>query len=114
MRKGGPRDKVAELFTAVLRETNSARGLGSAPIRLEDGMEKMDEGQDLLARIASADRDRTMAEGGEAGHRRGRAREQGPMLGILAAPNAQRPGLNRRSQQHDGHVRIVCRSQPGG
>ena len=63
MRKGGPRDKVAELFTAVLRETNSARGLGSAPIRLEDGMEKMDEGQDLLARIASADRDRAMAEG---------------------------------------------------
>ena len=89
MRKGGLRDQVADFFTAVLKETNAVRGLGKFPLKLENVMEKMDEGQDLLARIESADRDRVMAEGArrlvvEAGRA-----NRGPMLGILAAPNVQ-------------------------
>ena len=44
MRKGGTRDKVAELFAKILEETNDVHNLAAAPLKLKDVMEKMEEG----------------------------------------------------------------------
>ena len=89
MRKDGTRDKVAKLFAKKLEEINDVHNLAAVPLKLKDVMEKMDEGRDLLARIESAKRDRVLAEGARLLVEEAGRANRGPMLGILASPNAQ-------------------------